>query len=104
MATTRRSRYATSFVAGMLCANSLPHLATAVSDHQHLTPIGGRRSNRWVNLAWGALNLGGGLALAATTQGAGGRWDRRLVAFDAGAVTFTLWMALSEGLLPINSR
>jgi len=31
MATTRRSRYATSFVAGMLCANSLPHLATAVS-------------------------------------------------------------------------
>jgi hypothetical protein len=95
--------FARSFVAGLLCANSLPHLATAVSDHQHLTPLAGRTSNRWVNLAWGALNLAGGLALAASPGGRGGRWDRRLVAFDAGAATFALWMAASEALLPLNT-
>jgi|SRR5919112_3646686 hypothetical protein len=95
---------ARSFVAGLLCANSLPHLATAASNHRHLTPLAGRRSNRWVNLAWGALNLGGGLALAATQHGRARRWDRRLVAFDAGAATFAVWMAASEATMKVNSR
>ena len=102
---TSTGAFARSFVAGLLCANSLPHLATAASNHQHLTPVGGRRSGRWVNLAWGALNLGGGLALvAAAARGRGEQWDRRLVAFDAGAATFAVWMAASEATMKVNSR
>ncbi|GAA4421830.1 hypothetical protein GCM10023169_15250 [Georgenia halophila] len=92
----------TAFCSGLLCANSLPHLATAAAGHQHLTPLGGKTSNRWVNLGWGALNLAGGLALAARPQGGGRRWSGRIVAFDAGAATFALWMAVSEVVMKVN--
>ncbi|APX32596.1 hypothetical protein BH708_07550 [Brachybacterium sp. P6-10-X1] len=97
-----------AFVAGVLCANSLPHLATAVAGRRHLTPIGGRRSSRWINAAWGAANVAGGLALIARSaqsarepRGAG-RWDSRLVAFDLGAAVFAAWMAGSEAVLRGN--
>jgi hypothetical protein len=33
-----------SVVAGVLVANSAPHLATAVAGRQHLTPLAGRDS------------------------------------------------------------
>lgn len=98
---------AQAFTAGVLCANSLPHLATAVAGRRHLTPLAGRDSNRWVNLGWGAANLAGGLALlrSASRRDArpGGRWDTRLVAFDVGAAIFAVWMAVSERVFRTNS-
>ena len=99
---TKQRRLA-SFAAGMLCANSLPHLATAVTGRQHLTPVRGRRSSRWVNAAWGTANLVAGLLLVRkSAQGTGG-WDSRLVAFNVGAAVFAAWMAGSEAVLKTNS-
>jgi hypothetical protein len=92
-----------AFVAGVLCVNSLPHLATAATGHRHLTPLAGKSSDRRVNLAWGIMNLAAGLALIARVARGEGRWDSRLVAFDAGAAVFALWMALSEKLMRMNS-
>jgi hypothetical protein len=73
-------------LAGVLMANSAPHLATAVSGRRHLTPLAGRDSAPAVNLAWAAANL---LADALVLRGAAatrqpGRWDDRLVTFEAG--------------------
>lgn len=99
--TTRRAR-AGAFAAGLLCANSLPHLATAVTGHRHLTPIRGAESSPGVNAAWGAANLIAGLALARRAAGEGGRWDSRLVAFDLGAAVFAIWMAGSEAAMRVN--
>jgi hypothetical protein len=99
--TNTRRRVAASYIAGVLCANSLPHLATAVSGHSHLTPLAGASSNRWVNLAWGGANLVAGLVLI-SRQRTRGRWDVRLVAFDAGAATFATWMAASERFMKLN--
>jgi hypothetical protein len=92
-----------AFVAGLLCANSLPHLATAATGRRHLTPLAGRNSDHRVNLLWGTMNLAGGLALISRAARGGTRWDSRLVAFDAGAATFGTWMALSERFLKTNS-
>ncbi|GAA1490435.1 hypothetical protein [Brachybacterium sacelli] len=101
-----------AFVAGLLCANSLPHLATAAAGRCHLTPIGGAESSRGINAAWGAANLIGGLALIAHSARGEGlsagsvrgeeRWDSRLVAFDLGAAVFAAWMAASEATLQVN--
>lgn len=97
-----------AFVAGVLCANSIPHLATAVAGRRHLTPIGGPRSSPRINAAWGAANLVGGLALIArSAHGARDahseeRWDSRLVAFDLGAAVFAAWMVSSEAALHGN--
>lgn len=93
---------ARAFAAGLLCANSLPHLASAVAGKDHLTPLAWKRSGPGVNLVWGLLNLGGGLALAATARTGQRRWDERLPAFEAGAAAFSLWMAVTERLAPVN--
>jgi hypothetical protein len=97
-------RLVRSFAGGVLCANSLPHLATAVSGRHHLTPVRGPHSSRWVNLCWGAANLLAGMALARASDPIRTTWDRRLVAFDAGAATFALWMATSEAVGRVNWR
>lgn len=91
-----------AFAAGVLCANSLPHLATAATGRTHLTPLAGRASSRWVNGVWGAANLAGGLVLIARTARGTGRWDARLVAFDLGAAAFAAWMAASEAAMRVN--
>lgn len=94
-----------AFVAGLLVSNSAPHLATAVTGHQHLTPLAGKKSGPTVNLVWGLGNLVGGLVLLRTVarvEGAGQRWDSRLVAFETGCVTFAMWMALTEKFMPMN--
>ncbi|MGE9362013.1 hypothetical protein [Isoptericola nanjingensis] len=98
-----RGRHLASFVGGLLVANSAPHQASAATGREHLTPLAGRGSSPLVNLVWGAANLAGGLALVRAATGPGRRWDRRLVAFELGAVTFAAWMAASEGLAPMNS-
>jgi hypothetical protein len=91
-------------VAGVLVANSAPHLATAVSGRRHLTPLAGRDSAPAVNLAWAAANLvGGALVLrGAAADRRPGRWDDRLVAFEAGYLAWALWMTVSEYLLELN--
>lgn len=93
---------ARAYAAGLLAGNSLPHLATAVCGKKHLTPLGWHNSDRWLNLVWGALNLGGGLALIAAGRTPGDRWDAQLPAFEAGAATFAVWMAVTERLKPVN--
>jgi len=92
-----------SFIAGALVANSVPHLASGVAGHEHLTPLAGRRSSPAVNVAWGALNLGAGLMLVRRAAAGSGRWDRRLVWFEGGALAFTAWMAISEAFGAVNS-
>jgi|SRR5690625_992634 len=93
---------AAAFTAGALCANSLAHLATAVTGRRFLTPIAGRDSNRVVNGIWGASNLAGGLSLIRGVAQGSGRWDARLVAFNFGAAAFAVWMAASERVMKIN--
>ncbi|MGO1978139.1 hypothetical protein [Brachybacterium tyrofermentans] len=99
-----RREHAATIAAGMLCANSLPHLATAVTGHRHLTPVGGAQSAPWTNAAWGTANLLAGLALARRAAGGEGRWDSRLVTFDLGAAVFATWMVSSEAAMRVNWR
>ena len=91
-------------IAGALMANSAPHLATAVSGHRHLTPLGGRRSSPTTNLIWAAANLAGSAVLlrAAAAPPASRRWNSRLVAFEAGYAAWAAWMAVSEYALAVN--
>ena len=92
-----------SFAAGLLVANAAPHLATAVTDRRHLTPLAGRRSGPAVNGAWSALNIAAATGLLVwSARGKPARWDGDLVAFGLGPVTFAAWMAASEALAPIN--
>ena len=97
-----RKKIVAAFAAGVLCANSLAHLATAVTGRRFLTPLAGRDSSRVVNAVWGGSNLVGGLALIAAAARGSGRWDARLVAFDVGAAVFAAWMAASEGTMKVN--
>ncbi|MGC0272023.1 hypothetical protein ACO0LV_03380 [Pseudactinotalea sp. Z1739] len=91
-----------SFISGVLCANSLPHLATAAAGHQHMSPLGGRTSGRWANLVWGAANLAGGLALVSRPPGRGRRWGPRYRAFGYGVAAFSLWSAVAENIFAMN--
>ncbi|GAB3446402.1 hypothetical protein GCM10027570_17690 [Streptomonospora sediminis] len=92
-----------SFAAGVLIANSAPHLATAVRGHRHLTPLAGRDSGPVVNGIWAGMNLAAGvLLLSGKRTGSAARWDGDLVAFEAGYLTLALWMAGSEAALRIN--
>ncbi|MBZ2199485.1 hypothetical protein [Occultella gossypii] len=92
------------FLAGVLLANSVPHLGTAVTGRTHLTPIAGSESSPAVNLAWGAANAIGGLTLLrAGSRPGGGAWDRRLIAFELGAAVFSVWMVASEAVLHVNT-
>lgn len=92
------------FAGGLLVGNSAPHLATAVTGRRHLTPLAGKDSAPAVNLAWGLGNVLAGLALTrACTRPGGGRWDRSLVAFEAGAADFATWMAASEAVLRVDT-
>jgi hypothetical protein len=105
MASSLVSSRTRSFLAGMLVGNSAPHLATAVTGRHHLTPLAGRDSGPAVNGLWGAINLLTGLLLLTPNRyRTPGRWDRDLVAFETGVLTFAAWMAVSERLLGTNTR
>lgn len=92
-----------AFAGGVLCANSLGHLASAAAGKEHLTPLAGRRSGPAVNAVWGLLNLGGGLLLGRAAAPPGRRWGAELHAFGAGAAGFALWMAASNRVLQTNT-
>jgi hypothetical protein len=90
-------------VAGVLVANSAPHLATAVAGR--IWPrLAGRDWGSAVSLAWAAANLlGGALVLrGAAAARQPGRWDDRLIAFEAAYLGWALWMTVSEYLLEVN--
>lgn len=94
-----------SFVAGVLVANSAPHLATAITGRRHLTPLAGRDSGPGVNAVWAAANLlAGALLLRVARRRGAGRWGGDLVAFESGYAAFASWMAGSERVLRVNSR
>lgn len=94
-----------SFLAGVLVGNSAPHLATAVTGRRHLTPLAGADSGPAANAPWAGLNLLGGLLLHAPSgRRKPGLWDGDLVAFEAGALAMSAWMAGSERVLGTNSR
>ncbi|MUL41189.1 hypothetical protein FZ103_08345 [Streptomonospora sp. PA3] len=98
--TRRRLR---SFAAGLLIANSAPHLATAASGRRHLTPLAGRDSGPVANGVWAGINLAAGvLLLRSRHRESPARWDGDLVAFEAGYLAFALWMAGSEAALRVN--
>lgn len=96
--------HARAFLAGVLTANSLGHLATAAAGKEHLTPLAGRRSGPLVNAVWGGGNLLGGLVAARGLSSPGPRWGRELHAFGAGAAGFAAWMFLSELLWSVNTQ
>jgi hypothetical protein len=94
-----------TFLAGVLLANSAPHLASAGAGRRHLTPLAGRDSSPAVNLAWAAANLLGGCLLlraGGRVPRPPGRWDERLPAFEAGYLAWAVWMAASEYALQTN--
>lgn len=94
---------AAPYTAGLLVANSAPHLATAVARRRHLTPLAGRDSGPAVNAVWAVLNLVAGVALLSRSRGTRtARWGRDLVDFEAGYLTFAAWMTLTERLLRVN--
>src|SRR5690606_15177301 len=92
-----------AFAAGVLVANSAPHLATAVTGRRHLTPLAVRSSGPLANSVCCGLNLAGGLVLLARTRRGGGRWGPGLVVYEAGCLTLAAWMAGSERAMAINS-
>lgn len=57
-----------SFAAGVLIANSAPHLATAVADRRHFTPLGFKDAGAGVNALWAGLNLVAGAVLLPSRQ------------------------------------
>jgi hypothetical protein len=98
-----RSSRIRSFAAGLLIANSAPHLATAVADRRHFTPLGFKDARAGLNALWAGLNLAAGVALLLPSRRGGNRrWDVDLVAFEAGCVVFAAWMAGTEGLSGMN--
>src|SRR5690606_10048523 len=92
-----------SFIPRALGADTVPHLACGLARDGHLTLVAGRRSAAAVVVAWGALSLGAGLMLVRRAAAGSGRWDRRLVWFEGGALAFTAWMAISEAFGAVNS-
>src|SRR5690625_7348583 len=91
----QRGSRARAFAGGVLCANSLGHLATAAAGKEHLTPLAGRRSGPGVNAVWGLLNLGGGLAVVGVGGSPGSRWGPGLHALGAGAAACAGWSGVS---------
>lgn len=86
---------------GVLCANALPHLATAVTGRVLMTPLAGPRSPAWVNAVWGAANLAGGLAM--TWGVARGRsQDSRLILFDVGVLACVTWAVTADHILELD--
>ncbi|MFI0351807.1 hypothetical protein [Actinomadura sp. 9N407] len=101
-----RSSRVQSFIAGVLVANTAPHLATAVTGRRHLTPLAGRNSGPAANAVWAGLNLAAGVALLRRARQAGDaspRWNSDLVAFETGALVLAAWMAGTERFFPMNS-
>ncbi|GEL20662.1 hypothetical protein PA7_44990 [Pseudonocardia asaccharolytica DSM 44247 = NBRC 16224] len=89
----------------MLVSNSAPHLATAITGRRHLTPLAGRDSGPGVNAVWGSINLLSGLLLLSPDRHrVPASWTNDLLAFEAGAAAFAIWMAASERLLRVNVR
>lgn len=93
-----------AYAAGILCANSLPHLATAAAGQQLMTPLSGPNSGRWANLAWGGANLTAGLALMVGSRGEPHHWIERLGPFGAGTASFAAWGVIGEKLFKFSSR
>lgn len=89
-----------TYLAGVLVANSAPHLASAVAKRRHLAPIEGSASGPAVSLGWGLANL----AVAAVLVGrlrepTVAAWDGHLHSFEAGFLSFAAWMTVSERCL-----
>ena len=91
-----------SVIAGVLMANSAPHVATALTGHQHMTPVGGRDSGPRVNAAWAALNLAGSAALLLYKRSRRPRWEADLLWFELGYFVFAAWMVTSERVMATN--
>lgn len=91
------------FVAGLVTANALPHLATAAAGRRLMTPFGGAASGRRANAAWGGINLAAGLALVARSSVGEDSWPDHVAAFGAGGATFLAWSATAEAVLRFNA-
>lgn len=89
--------------AGVLCANALPHLATAAAGRRMLTPLAGRDSPAYVNALWGAMNLAGGLLLLRAGLRGADRSGPVPEAFDLGVAGFAVWAVVAERLLGFNA-
>lgn len=83
-------------LAGVLLANSIPHLVIGWSGRRGMTPLGGKDSSAVRNLVWAGVNLvGAGAAVAS------GRWravsqaevDRRVATVQFGILAMALFSA-----------
>lgn len=83
-------------VAGALLANGVPHAILGAAGKRGMTPLGRGDSSPGLNLAWAAMNLGGGVALLAC-----GGWrgadqaeaDRRVARVGGGMLAMTTFAA-----------
>jgi hypothetical protein len=89
--------------AGVLCANALPHLGTAVAGRRMLTPLAGRDSPAAVNALWGTMNLVGGLLLLRAGLRGTDRTEPVPEAFSIGVAGFAVWAVVGERLLGFNA-
>ncbi len=93
----------TTAAAGVLCANALPHLATAAAGRRMLTPLAGRDSPASVNALWGAMNLGGGLLLLRAGLRGTDPAEPVPEAFALGVAGFAVWAVAGERLFGFNA-
>lgn len=93
----------TAAAAGVLCANALPHLATAAAGRRMLTPLAGRDSPASVNALWGAMNLAGGLLLLRAGLRRTDRSGPVPGAFGLGVAGFAVWAVAGERLFGFNA-
>lgn len=85
-----------AFVAGVLSANSAPHLVTAARRDRMLTPLAGPESGPLANLAWGTINLSAAVAMMVRASRRLAGRSGGLLAFTAGATAFAVWAVVYE--------
>lgn len=100
--TEDRTHPGRALLAGLLAANSLPHLGTAAAGGSLMTPIAGSESGPRANAVWGAVNLVASLTLLGA--GSPRPWRRGIVPFLAGAAVFASWAVTYEAVRERRSR
>lgn len=95
---------AIAVAAGVLCANSLPHLAAAAAGRRMLTPLAGRQSPPAVNALWGAANLAAGLLIIGRRGRRGAPERADLGAFGVGVALFSVWAVAGEAIFGFNAH
>ena len=93
--------YVSYFFGGFLLANALPHLGNGISGHAFQSPFanppGQGLSSATVNVLWGLFNLVVGYVLVWRVGNFELRKNSHILAFGAGVVISSLFLAYAFG-------